>query len=104
MSDRFSNSYHIEWSKSVKENNGFRCQICRDKGGILHSHHMNSYAFWYNERFDVKNGVTLCENCHNTFHAIYGKNLSTKSQFQEFKILTQLLTKLERQKLDLPYE
>lgn len=100
--DRSLDGKHIEWAEKVKKRDGFRCQICRNKGGYLHSHHKNSYAYYHNQRYDVNNGVTLCQICHDRFHNIYGNNVNTESQFQEFKQLTQALLDLERQKRDLP--
>ena len=73
----------IEWRGSVYRRDGYACQDCGDKrGGNLNAHHVthlaalldlhqiktvneavNCPAIW-----DVSNGVTLCETCHERRH------------------------------------
>ena len=33
---------------------------------------------------DLKNGITLCRDCHKKFHKIYGKKNNNKGQVEEF--------------------
>ncbi|MGI8383187.1 helix-turn-helix domain-containing protein [Robertmurraya sp. P23] len=75
-----------QWQKKVKIRDKFTCQNtnCRQVGGNLQSHHLNSYD-WYNEgRTDLTNGVTLCKKCHTDFHRIYGYGMNTKDQYYEW--------------------
>lgn len=102
--DRFQDGRHIEWSEEVKRRNGFRCQVCQRKGQKLHSHHKNCYSYFWTERFDLENGITLCEDCHERFHAIYGKNLTTEEQFREFLKLSRSVEKSLREEMNLPYD
>lgn len=37
---------------------------CNKVGGPLHAHHIKSFAFYPDERYDLNNGKTLCINCH----------------------------------------
>lgn len=69
-----------EWAKQVKIRDNFTCQICKTKGGKLHSHHLNSYAKFPEQRHNLDNGITLCKPCHLEFHLQYGK-VTTKEQF-----------------------
>ena len=98
--DRFKDPYHIKWAKSVKERDSFICQLCGESGGILHSHHMNSWDFFEKERFDIDNGVTLCEGCHNRFHSIYGHGRNTKYQFNEYRELYNKIRKIANKEED----
>lgn len=62
----------------------FCCDIC-NKNSNLHAHHMNSWHWAVNERFDIKNLVALCHKCHSEFHSLYGSKFNTKEQYFEFK-------------------
>lgn len=89
--NRFEDPDHIAWARAVKKRDLFTCQICNATEVYLHSHHLNSFDYFVEERFDVSNGITLCENCHIMFHDIYGHGRNTKYQFQEFKDFLKVL-------------
>ena len=76
---------HRIWAHLVKARDNFTCQICQKIGGQLHSHHLNSYSKFPQERYKIENGVTLCKSCHWIFHKKYGKHRNTKEQFFEFR-------------------
>lgn len=57
-----------EWRKIVFERDMYTCQYCRKKGGILHAHHILSFANFPESRFDLDNGMTLCKKCHHQIH------------------------------------
>ncbi|HDR8172030.1 TPA: HNH endonuclease [Bacillus thuringiensis] len=74
------------WRRKVYERDNFICQCCGySKGGTLIAHHLDGYSWCVEKRTDVDNGVTLCETCHNKFHAIYGLRNNTKEQFITYK-------------------
>ncbi|ABR48578.1 conserved hypothetical protein [Alkaliphilus metalliredigens QYMF] len=76
---------NIKWRKSVYRKDGYKCVSCGDdQGRNLVAHHLDGYNWCVEKRFDVKNGVTLCEICHKAFHHNYGYGNNTKEQFQEF--------------------
>lgn len=76
---------YINWRNSVFSRDNYTCQCCKDnKGGNLNAHHKNSYTCYENERYNIDNGVTLCEDCHQKFHDIYGYGNNTEKQFNEF--------------------
>lgn len=104
--DRFKDPEHIAWARAVKERDLFTCQICDATEVYLHSHHQNSWDYFVDERFDVENGITLCEDCHMMFHAIYGHSKNTKFQFEEFRSFTMILQRMadEEIKKELKYE
>lgn len=67
-----------QWRKSCFERDGYVCQFCRQKGGILQVDHITTYANLIAENkiktvemaidcqklWDVGNGRTLCVDCH----------------------------------------
>lgn len=75
-----------DWRLSVYSRDNYSCQICKDnKGGNLIAHHLESWSSNKELRFDLENGITLCENCHNRFHKEFGFGENTKEQFINFK-------------------
>ena len=81
----FNSSEYYKWRKQVYEKDNYTCQVCGDdKGGNLNAHHLDGYNWCKEKRFDVNNGITLCEICHNDFHHIYGYGGNTKEQFEQF--------------------
>ena len=73
------------WRNSVFERDNYICQVCGyDKGGCLVSHHLNSYDKHKKDRYNIDNGITLCDTCHKEFHSAYGYGNNTKEQFDEF--------------------
>lgn len=65
--DRFTKEYK-DWRKSVFEKNHYTCVLCGQVGGKLNAHHIKPYAKHKSLRFDIKNGITLCEKCHRKIH------------------------------------
>lgn len=62
-----SSSECKDWRVSVFERDDYTCQECGDKGGVvLNAHHILPYSDWREPRFslNIKNGITLCEDCH----------------------------------------
>lgn len=73
------------WRKDVYERDCYTCQCCGDNsGGNLQAHHLDGYDWCEGSRWDIDNGITLCEDCHKNFHIIYGYGLNTKEQFDEY--------------------
>lgn len=56
-----------KWSLAVRERDGFMCRKCgsREK---LNAHHIKSFADFPGLRFNINNGITLCEDCHKKEH------------------------------------
>lgn len=74
-----------EWAAEVKRRDKYTCTICGDdSGGNLHSHHIFSYSKYIDKRYDLENGVTVCESCHIAFHKKYGYGNNDADQFIEF--------------------
>lgn len=66
---RFSGEYK-RWRFDVFSRDRFACRHCGDaRGGNLHAHHIKPFATHPELRFEVSNGLTLCEPCHKAVHA-----------------------------------
>ena len=52
------------WRKKVFERDEYTCQQCGAMGGYITAHHIKSWAEFPKLRYKVKNGLTLCEECH----------------------------------------
>lgn len=74
---------NVKWRNDVFKRDDYKCVKCSN-GGYLHAHHLNGYHWATEERFNTDNGTTLCKDCHDLFHDIYGKKNNTKEQFEEF--------------------
>ena len=58
-----------EWRQKVFERDNYICQKCDTFSGngktiYLTAHHIKSFSKHPKLRFDVNNGITLCEICH----------------------------------------
>lgn len=64
--DRRSSKYK-KWKASVLERDKNKCKICGAKEQLV-VHHIKHFADNINERYNIDNGITLCENCHKEVH------------------------------------
>ncbi len=64
---RASKEYR-DWRKAVYKRDNYTCQKCNLMGGKLHAHHIKSFHNYPKLRFDINNGITLCEDCHGEEH------------------------------------
>ena len=77
------------WRKSVFERDLYACQCCGSKSGVgnkveLNAHHIKNWKNNEDLRYDMDNGITLCDKCHTNFHSKYGKKNNTEQQLKEF--------------------
>ena len=72
------------WRNEVFANDDYTCISCGIKGGNLNAHHVSSWDWCIEKRFDVTNGKTLCVQCHSSFHKKYGYGKNTSCQFMKF--------------------
>lgn len=88
-----------EWAKRVKEAANYTCDICNEKKSkeLITAHHLYDKSNHPSLMFQDENGVCLCSDCHNAFHAKYTvKSHCTPAIYQKFKIFRQaefILTK-----------
>lgn len=73
-----------------------KCVIC---GSLQnrHAHHINHSQFFPLLRFEVSNGVCMCNECHSQFHNNFKKNTKMKCDYVDwnnFKNLVQYIKDL----------
>lgn len=83
--DRKDDYLFVRWASEVKRRDRYTCQICGRRGVVLNAHHIKSWVDNPDDRYDIENGVTLCQDDHERFHEIYGKGGNNHKQFNEFK-------------------
>ena len=57
------------WKNFVFNRDKFTCNHCQKVGGKLHAHHKAPYSLFPELRWELNNGMTLCESCHKKLHA-----------------------------------
>lgn len=63
---RGSINYRL-WREQVYLYDDWTCWICENRGGKLHPHHLKKFSEFPEARFNLQNGITLCEFCHYTY-------------------------------------
>lgn len=86
---RHSDIKYRIWYRSIFKRDQYTCQCCNSapkKGNplVLNAHHLDGFGWCEDKRYDLENGVTLCESCHKNFHSIYGYGNNTKEQYIEY--------------------
>ena len=78
---------HRVWSHRILSRDNYTCKICgKSPSGNLNAHHLNGWNKFTEQRFDLENGVTLCTDCHNEFHDLFGRGNNTHEQFIEYSL------------------
>ena len=88
---------YSDWRNAVFARDNYTCQCCGDRSGnghsvVLHAHHKENFADNPDLRFDVDNGITLCDKCHSpkykgSFHNIYGTMHNNGLQLEEYLLM-----------------
>ena len=68
-----NSSLFKEWREKVFKKDNYTCWICQEKGGKLHPHHLKKFSEYPKSRFDINNGITLCEFCHRIYTNFGGR-------------------------------
>ena len=56
------------WRSQVFGRDGYACRDCKVRGGSLVAHHVEEWSKAPDLRYEVSNGLTLCETCHDLRH------------------------------------
>ncbi len=59
---------YSNWRIFVFARDKYKCIECGSIGVILNAHHIKKWSEYPELRFDVDNGLTLCEECHKEIH------------------------------------
>lgn len=81
----FSPEYQ-SWRKSVFERDNYTCQFCCKKGVFLEAHHIKKLSTTPELKYDICNGISLCQKCHNL----------TKLQEERYEFLCQFILESNR--------
>ena len=77
-SRNYKNGYYSleykKWRLEVFIRDNFTCQNCRAVGGYFPDNSIKSFAKYPALRFDINNGITLCEDCHKLTDNYKGRN------------------------------
>jgi 5-methylcytosine-specific restriction endonuclease McrA len=68
-----SRARYREWREAVFLRDDYTCRRCNARSGqgikvYLHAHHIEPFANNEDLRYDLSNGITLCDKCHHTKH------------------------------------
>ena len=74
---------YVKWRLKIFTRDNFTCQHCNRKTK-LRAHHIQNFSKYTELQLDVNNGITLCKNCHNLFHSLFGNKNNNLSQLQWF--------------------
>lgn len=80
--------YYYIWRRSVFKRDDFTCKSCLNKWWKIVVHHILNFSSNKDKRFDISNGITLCEKCHKEFHKHYWNRDNNLEQIKEFISLT----------------
>ena len=83
---------YAEWRIKVWSRDKNLCKVCNTRQKVMIAHHLDGFNIFPEKRFDVDNGVTLCDRHHIAFHTNYGFGNNTKSQFEEYLATTTEMT------------
>ena len=75
---------YIEWRTTIFKSAGFKCSICGIKERTNVVHHLDGFNKFPEKRYNLDNGVVLCDKHHMSFHLNFGFGNNTKEQFDEF--------------------
>ena len=56
-----------QWRIKVLTRDNFTCKLCGYKPARI-AHHISSRNYYPNIKWDIENGLTVCDKCHQTYH------------------------------------
>ena len=74
---------YVKTRTACFQRDNYTCRITGKQGDIRH-HHLDSYNWCEERRYDLNNVVTILHELHEEFHNKYGRGDNTRDQFIEF--------------------
>jgi 5-methylcytosine-specific restriction endonuclease McrA len=72
------------WKEAVFSRDDYTCQMCFQRGGKLQADHIIPYCLCTEEqKWDLNNGRTLCENCHRKTPTYGWRGLALKKRHEK---------------------
>ena len=56
------------WRENVFKRDNYTCKKCGKRGVEIQAHHVKPWALYPALRYEVNNGITLCNECHKEIH------------------------------------
>lgn len=83
--EEYNNSKLSNWSNEVKKAYNSKCDICGSSEELT-AHHLYAKSFFQNLKYNIDNGVCLCQSCHTSFHQEYPDTATiSPKKYLEFK-------------------
>ena len=79
----------MTWAQKVKQRDNYTCVLCGAPGE--QAHHIKPVSYFYDHRYDVNNGITLCKRCHIAVHR--GDFVATGNKLTELQAINQLISR-----------
>ncbi len=73
------------WRKAVFERDCYTCTQCGKRGGSLTAHHKAPVVRFPTYKFELWNGITLCQPCHKEIHKAADEIFDTGGYFNKLK-------------------
>ena len=64
---RMNNKEEGEWRMVILKRDDFTCHFCGHRPSRV-VHHINSKKFYPDLKYDIGNGICVCEKCHSKYH------------------------------------
>lgn len=74
INDKRDSQEYKKWRLEVYKRDNYKCVKCGSKIK-LNAHHIKSWKNYPSLRYELDNGITLCEKCHIKLHQEQGKKL-----------------------------
>lgn len=65
--DRQSSKYKV-WRDKVFQRDNYICQKCFQNEHYVIAHHIKGFSEFVQDRYDIRNGITVCDRCHKKIH------------------------------------
>jgi len=85
LKDKRNLSEMKEWRKSIFERDNYTCVDCGKKGDRLNAHHKIPVVRIPMYKFELWNGITLCEPCHKEIHRAADELFNSGGYFNKLK-------------------